>query len=92
MLTFDIPMELNSKISMDDGPPLDDPSVFRWIVGSFLYLTMTWPDISHAVHTVSQFVSNPYKPHLAAALCILGYVKYTLNHGLFYPSGTSLRL
>ena len=77
-------MELNSKLSTDDGPPLDDPSVFRGIVGSLLYLTMTRPDISHAIHTVSQFVSNPHKPHLAAALHILRYVKGTLNHGLFY--------
>ena len=89
---FDTPMELNSKISADDGLPLENPSIFRRIVGSLLYLTMTQPDISHAVHTVSQFVSNPYKPHIATALRILCYVKDTLNHGLFYPSGSSLRL
>ena len=35
-------------------------------------------------------MSNPRKPHLAAALRTLRYVKGTLNHGLFYPSGTSL--
>ena len=85
-------MELNSKISTDDGSPLADPSIFRRIVGSLLYLTMTKPDISHAVHTVSQFVSNPHMPHLTAALRILRYVKGTLNHGLFYPSGASLHL
>ena len=89
--TFDTPMELNSKISSDSGTPMDDPSVFRRIVGSLLYLTMTWPDISHAVHTVSQFVSNPHKPHLAVALRILRYVKGTL-HGLFFPSDNSLQL
>ena len=90
--TFDTPMELNSKFSTDDGLLLDDPSIFRRIVGSLLYLTMTRPDISHAIHTVSQFVNNPHKPHLAAALRILRYVKGTLNHGLFYPSGASLHL
>ena len=57
--TFDTPMELNNKLSSNNGPPLDDPSAFRRIVGSLLYLTMTRPDISHVVHTVSQFVSNP---------------------------------
>ena len=90
--TFDTPLELNNKISSDDGTPLDDPSVFRQIVGSLLYLTMIQPDISHAVHTVSQFVSNPHKPHLAAALRILRYVKGTLHHGLFFPADTSLQL
>lgn len=51
--TFDTPLELNTKLSTEDGPPLDDPSIFRRIVGSLLYLTMTRPDISHAVYTVS---------------------------------------
>ena len=53
---------------------------------------MTGPDISHAAHTVSQFVSNSHKPHLAAALQILYYVKGTLNHAIFYSSGASLHL
>ena len=51
--TFDTPLELNTNINSDDGTPLDDPSVFRQIVGGLLYLTMTRPDISYAVHTVS---------------------------------------
>ena len=85
-------MELNNKISSDDGTPIDDPSVFRRIFGSLLYLTMTRLDISHAIHTVSQFVSDPHKPHLAAALRILRYVKGTLHHGLLFPSDTPLQL
>ena len=89
---FVMPMELNNKISTDDGSPLADPSIFRQIVGSLLYLTMIKPDISYAVHTVNQFVSNPHKPHLTAALHIRCYVKGTLNHGIFYPSGVSLHL
>ena len=68
---FDTPMELNGKMSKDDGTPLDDPSIFRQIIGSLLYLAMTRPNITYAVHTVRQFVSNPHKPHLAAALRIL---------------------
>lgn len=53
---------------------------------------MTRPDMSHAVHTVSQFVSNTHKHHLVIALRILRYVKGTLKHGLFYPSGTFVHL
>ena len=90
--TFDTPLELNVKISKDDGCPLEDPTVFRRLVGSLLYLTMTRPDISHAIHTMSQFVSNPYKPHLAAVYRILRYLEGTRNRGLFYPSKASLKL
>ncbi|XXG90668.1 hypothetical protein AAC387_Pa12g2382 [Persea americana] len=90
--TFDTPLELNVKISKDDGCLLEDPTLFRRLVWSLLYLTMTRPDISHAVHTVSQFVNNPHKPHLAAVYRFLRYLKGTQNRGLFYPSKTSLRL
>ena len=47
--SFDTPLELNVKISKDDGSPLEDPTIFRRLVGSLLYLTMTRPDISHAI-------------------------------------------
>lgn len=51
--TFDTPFELTVKIRKDESYPLEDPTVFRHLVGSLLYLTMTRLDISHAVHTLS---------------------------------------
>lgn len=58
---FTIPLELNVKISRNDGSPLADPSLYQRLVRSLLYLITTRPDISHAVQTVCQFVSNPHK-------------------------------
>ena len=69
--TFATTMELNVKISKEDGHPLPDPTIFRRLVGSLLYLTMTRPDISHAVQTVSQFVGHPHQPHLQVVYRIL---------------------
>lgn len=88
--TFATPIELNVKISKEDGHPLTNSTLFRRLVGSVLYLTMTWPDISHVVQTLSQFICNPHKPHLEAAYRILHNVKGTRNHNLFYPSASSL--
>lgn len=51
-----------------------------------LYLTMTCLDISHAIQIVSEFVSNPHKPHLIAVHRILLYIRGTFDHGLFYFS------
>eukprot|EP00268_Persea_americana_P063207 TRINITY_DN8175_c0_g1_i5.p2 TRINITY_DN8175_c0_g1~~TRINITY_DN8175_c0_g1_i5.p2 ORF type:complete len:139 (-),score=7.17 TRINITY_DN8175_c0_g1_i5:1892-2308(-) len=90
--SFDTPLELNIKISKNDGCPLEGPTIFRRLVCSLLYVTMTRPDISHAMHTVSQFVSNPHRLHLLAVYRILRYLKGTRDHGLFYPLASSLQL
>lgn len=46
---------------------------------------MTRPDISYSVQHLSQFVSSPKIPHMQAVMRLLGYLKGTINKGLFYP-------
>ena len=62
------------------------------MVGSLVYLTITRPDISYAVHQVSQYLSALRSTHYAAVLCILRYLKGTLFHGLFYSAQSPLVL
>ncbi|RVW20344.1 Retrovirus-related Pol polyprotein from transposon RE1 [Vitis vinifera] len=57
-----------------------------------VYLTVTRPDISYAVHQVSQYLSAPRSTHYAAVLRILRYLKGTLFHGLFYSAQSPLVL
>ena len=47
------PLETNARYSPSNGPPLLDPSLYRTIVDSLVYLTITRSDIVHAVHTIS---------------------------------------
>ncbi|GFS43657.1 hypothetical protein Acr_00g0086240 [Actinidia rufa] len=90
--TVDTPLENNVRLNTSDGEPLSDPTLYRQLVGSLIYLTVTRPDISHAVHIVSQFMSAPRSTHYAAALRILRYVKGTIFHGLHFSSHSSLIL
>ncbi|KAK9749334.1 hypothetical protein RND81_02G118600 [Saponaria officinalis] len=81
------PLPRGLKLSTDDGLPLDDPEVYRRLIGRLLYLNMTRPDISYAVQHLSQFMSSPRQPHLQAALHVVRYLKGTSTAALFYPSG-----
>ena len=84
--TVDTPVELNAHLTPTGGKPLSNPSFYRRLVGSLVYLTITCPDISYAVHQVSQYLFAPRSPHYAAVLRILRYLKGTLFHGLFYSA------
>ncbi|GFY92952.1 hypothetical protein Acr_08g0013480 [Actinidia rufa] len=88
--TVDTLLENNVRINTSDGEPLSDPTLYRQLVGSLIYLTDTRPDISHAMHIVSQFMSAPRSIHYATALRILRYVKGF--HGLHFSSRSSLTL
>ncbi|KAK2359144.1 hypothetical protein QL285_096257 [Trifolium repens] len=88
----DSPLELNVKYVPSDGIPLPDPTLYRTLVGSLVYLTITRPDIAYAVHVVSQFVVSPTTVHWAAVLRILRYLRGTQFQSLLFPSSSSLEL
>ena len=87
-----VPMEPNLKLSDTSGDLLQDPSVFRKIVGKLLYLTHTRPDITYVVHKLSQFMSAPRVDHLKAAQRVLRYLKNDPAQGLFYSASSSVSL
>ncbi|CAL1402230.1 unnamed protein product [Linum trigynum] len=86
------PMEVNLHLARESGVPLVNPSQYRHLVGSLIYLTHTRPDISFAVHVVSQFMSDPRVDHLAAVHRILRYLQGTREVGLFLPATGDFRL
>lgn len=66
--------------------------MYRKVVGSLIYATLTRPDMSHDVGLLSQFMQVPRKPHLDAARRVLPYAKGTLNFGLFYAYGAEIEV
>ena len=51
--TVDTPMELGVHLRPTDGAPLANPTRYRQLVGSLVYLGITRPDITHPVHILS---------------------------------------
>ena len=49
----DTPIEYNCRLNSHDGESLYNVTLYRQFVGSLIYLTVTRPDISYAVHVVS---------------------------------------
>jgi hypothetical protein len=81
-----IPLEQNVKLSADEGDLVEDTTMYKRIVGSLIYITITRPDLSYAVGVVSQFMQTPRKPHLDVVRRILRYIKHTLKCGIFYEA------
>jgi len=90
--TATTPMDLHLQLRPSDGPPLQDPSRYRHIVGSLVYLTITRPDIAHAVHILSQFVAAPTSVHYGHLLRVLRYLRGTADRCLFYDRDSPLQL
>ena len=88
----DTPIEYNRRLNSHDGESLSDTTLYKQLVGSLIYLTITRPDISYAVHVVSQFMAALRSPHYAAVLRILRYLKDTIFDGLHFSSHSSLTL
>ncbi|XP_042025283.1 secreted RxLR effector protein 161-like [Salvia splendens] len=79
-------MDPVNQLKQDTGNPMKDPSKFRRQIGRLLYLCITRPDITFAVHKLSQYVSKPCDEHWETSEKILRYLKGTPGHGLFYSS------
>jgi hypothetical protein len=90
--SMDTPMEVNVKYRSEEGNLLADPTVFRRLVGSLNYMTITQPDISFAIQQVSQFMQTPRHLHLAVVRRIIRYLQESRGCGLFFPTGSLLRL
>ncbi|KAA0036637.1 putative mitochondrial protein [Cucumis melo var. makuwa] len=88
--TSSTPLDPNVHLTPFDGVLLDDPTLYRQLVRSLIYLTVTRPDIAYAVHIVSQFMAAPRTIHFTAVFRILRYIKGTLGHGLQFSSQSSL--
>ena len=58
------PMAANAKLTNDPSGESIDVTLYRSIIGFFLYLTASRPNIAFSVVVCSRFQSNPKVSHL----------------------------
>ena len=72
-------------ILRNNSKPMKDPTVYRELVGSLIYLMYcTRPDLTFVVTLLSQFMSAPLDIHMNIARGVLRYLKYTIHYDLKY--------
>ncbi|CAH9057687.1 unnamed protein product [Cuscuta epithymum] len=84
------PLPSRTTLSLTDGELLSDATEYRSMVGALQYLIITRPDITYAVHLVSQFMHAPRTTHLLAVKRIYRYLQGTSTHGLWLKSDKNI--
>jgi hypothetical protein len=82
------PTPFLSGVKLEDGgetQPVDN-TLYKQLVGRFLYLIHSRPDLSYAVGAVSRFMQDSHELQWKAAKCILRYLHGTITFGIHYAT------
>ncbi|CAA7030828.1 unnamed protein product [Microthlaspi erraticum] len=84
------PIDQHHQLSLAKGALLADPEVYRRLVGRLVYLAATRPDLTYAIHVLSQFMQSPREEHWLAALKVVRYLKGTIGQGILLRAESSM--
>ncbi|GJS01221.1 retrovirus-related pol polyprotein from transposon TNT 1-94 [Tanacetum coccineum] len=88
----DTPMVEKSKLDEDKEGKAVDPSHYRGIIGTLLYIIASRPDLQFAICMYARYQARPTEKHLLAVKRIFQYLKGTVNRGLWYSKDSSIAL
>ncbi|GJS87551.1 hypothetical protein Tco_0770187 [Tanacetum coccineum] len=88
----DTPMVEKSKLDEDPQGKAVDPTHYRGMVGTLVYLTASRPDLTFDVCMCAWYQGKPTKKHLHDVKRIFKYLRGTVNRGLWYPKESSIAL
>ncbi|GJV58189.1 hypothetical protein Tco_1459194 [Tanacetum coccineum] len=88
----DTPMVEKSKLDEDTQGKAVDPTHYRGMVGTLMYLTTSRPDLTFVVCMCARYQAKPIENHLHAVKRIFKYLRGAVNRGLWYPKDYSIAL
>ena len=80
------------KLYASGSPPFDNPCLYRSVVGSLQYITITRLELAYCVNRVCQFMQNPLQIHWQIVKRILKYLSGTSHFGLYIQKFHDLRI
>lgn len=86
------PLDQNHQLALAKGTLLSDPKRYRRLVGRLIYLRVTRPELSYAIHILSQFMQAPRQEHWEAAVRVVRYLKWNPGQGVLLKAGQPLTL
>ncbi|GKB22494.1 retrovirus-related pol polyprotein from transposon TNT 1-94 [Tanacetum coccineum] len=88
----DTPMVEKSKLDEDPQGKAVDPTRYRGMIGTLMYLTASRPDLVFVVCMCARYQAKPTEKHLHAVKRIFRYLRGTINMGLWYPKDSCIAL
>ena len=85
-------MGTNGNLDSDASGNMVDQKLYRSMIGSLLYVTISRPDVMFSVCMCGRFQASPRVSHLKATKRILRYLKHLQNVGLWCPKGAKFKL
>ena len=79
-----IPMSSSTKLNVDSFGVEVSPTLYRSIIESLLYLTVSRPDIAFTVGVYARYQAASKESHLTVVKRIIRYVNGTPDYGLWY--------
>ena len=58
-----IPLPLNTKLSARDGVLMENPTLYRSLLGKLNFLTNTRPNLTYTVQSLNEIMQNPRSSH-----------------------------
>ncbi|GJY22821.1 retrovirus-related pol polyprotein from transposon TNT 1-94 [Tanacetum coccineum] len=88
----DTPMVEKSKLDEDPQGKAVDPTRYRGMIDTFMYLTSSRTNLVFAVCMCARYQEKPTKNHLYAVKRIFRYLRGTINIGLWYSKDSCIAL
>ncbi|GJU98654.1 retrovirus-related pol polyprotein from transposon TNT 1-94 [Tanacetum coccineum] len=81
-----------SKLDEDTQGKAVDPTHYRGMFGTLMYLTSSRPDLVYVVCMCARYQARPTEKHLHAIKRIFRYLRGTVNRGLWYSKDSAIAL